>query len=87
MQRRLADSSNLAGSAHRELDARRSSACEPWEGLKMSLKTKFIRAVAAMALIVAASPVVMAGEQDFTLVNHTGVEIHKFYTSPHSSDD
>lgn len=32
-------------------------------------------------------PAAVAGEQDFTLVNHTGVEIHKLYTSPHSSDD
>ena len=49
----------------------------------------FIRAVAAAALIgaFAASPIAMAGEQDFTLVNHTGVEIHKLFTSPHSSDD
>ena len=29
----------------------------------------------------------LAGQQDFTLVNHTGVEIHKLYTAPHSSDD
>ena len=29
----------------------------------------------------------LAGDQDFTLVNHTGVEIHKFFTSPHSSND
>ncbi len=28
-----------------------------------------------------------AGDQDFTLVNETGVEIYKIYTSPHSSDD
>ena len=33
------------------------------------------------------SPLAMAGEQDFTLVNKTGVEIHKLYTSPHSSDE
>ncbi len=53
----------------------------------MSFKTNLFRAVASIALIVAASPAAMAGEQDFTLVNHTGVEIHKFFTSPHSSDD
>jgi hypothetical protein len=28
-----------------------------------------------------------AGEQDFTVVNKTGVEIHKLFVSPHSSDD
>jgi hypothetical protein len=28
-----------------------------------------------------------AGDQDFTVVNRTGVEIHKIYVSPHSSDE
>jgi hypothetical protein len=28
-----------------------------------------------------------AGDQDFTLVNKTGVEIHKLYASPHTTDD
>lgn len=28
-----------------------------------------------------------AGKQDFTLVNETGVEIHKVYISPHDKDD
>ena len=48
-----------------------------------------LRVVAAVALIgaVAVSPTATAGDQDFTLVNHTGVEIHKMYTSPHSSDE
>ena len=47
------------------------------------------RAVCATAIAGAflMSAAVFAGEQDFTLVNHTGVEIHKLYTSPHSSDD
>jgi hypothetical protein len=53
----------------------------------MSFKKNLFRLAAATALIVFASPIVVAGEQDFTLVNRTGVEIHKFYTSPHSSDD
>lgn len=43
-------------------------------------------AAAAALTLVAATPA-FAGEQDFTLVNHTGVEIHKLFTSPHSSDD
>jgi hypothetical protein len=81
-----AGSSNLAGSVHSWLDARRSSACDFWENFDMSFKKNLLRAVAAAALILAASPAVMAGDQDFTLINHTGVEIHKFYTSPHSSD-
>ncbi|MDK9706591.1 MAG: hypothetical protein OEL83_06030 [Desulforhopalus sp.] len=28
-----------------------------------------------------------AGDQDFTLVNHTGVEIHELYVSPAKMDD
>jgi hypothetical protein len=56
----------------------------------MSFLSRFYRAVAAATLMVVAialSPVAMAGDQDFTLVNQTGVEIHKLYTSPHSSDE
>ncbi len=29
----------------------------------------------------------MAGDQDFTLVNKTGVEIHGVFVSPHSADE
>lgn len=50
----------------------------------------FFRSVAATVVagaFLGFSGLAMAGEQDFTLVNHTGVEIHKLYTSPHSSDD
>ena len=50
----------------------------------MSIKGNLFGAAVAAVMMVAASPA-FAGEQDFTLVNHTGVEIHKFYTSPHSS--
>jgi hypothetical protein len=56
----------------------------------MSHLGKLSRAVAAAMLMVAAvalSPSAHAGDQDFTLVNHTGVEIHKLFTSPHSSDE
>jgi len=28
-----------------------------------------------------------AGDQDFTLINKTGVEIHALHVSPHSSDE
>jgi hypothetical protein len=28
-----------------------------------------------------------AGDQDFTVVNKTGVEIHKLFVAPHSSDE
>lgn len=49
---------------------------------------RMVQTIAASALLaaVATTPAV-AGEQDFTLVNHTGVEIHRLYTAPHSSDD
>jgi len=42
-------------------------------------------AVLASTLLIA--PVALAGEQDFTLVNKTGVEIHKLHIAPHSSDE
>ncbi len=42
-------------------------------------------AVAGMALLAASA--VRAGEQDFTLVNKTGVEIHALHIAPHSSDE
>ena len=33
------------------------------------------------------APVALAGEQDFVLVNKTGVEIHNLHIAPHSSDE
>jgi hypothetical protein len=42
-------------------------------------------AVALFAILTAATA--FAGDQDFTLVNKTGVEIHKLHISPHSSDE
>ncbi len=41
-------------------------------------------AVAGMALLGASA--LRAGDQDFTLVNKTGVEIHSLHIAPHSSD-
>jgi hypothetical protein len=35
----------------------------------------------------ASAPSEQSGKQDFTLVNQTGVEIHKVYISPHDSND
>lgn len=52
----------------------------------MSFKGNMLGAAFAAVLMFFAGSV-KAGDQDFTLVNHTGVEIHKFYTSPHSSDE
>jgi hypothetical protein len=42
-------------------------------------------AIASMALLAVSA--VRAGEQDFTLVNSTGVEIHALHISPHSSEE
>lgn len=46
---------------------------------------KMIGAVLFSAALAVSSA--WAGDQDFTLVNRTGVEIHKVYASPHSADD
>jgi len=42
--------------------------------------------LAALLSLFAVLPAV-AGEQDFTLVNRTGVEIYELYVSPASADD
>ncbi len=46
-----------------------------------------VPALAAGCIVLSPGSVAVAGEQDFTLVNQTGVEIHRLYTAPHSSDD
>ena len=38
-------------------------------------------------LVLSFSSMAFAGEQDFTLVTDTGVDIHYVYVSPHGSDD
>jgi hypothetical protein len=48
-------------------------------------KTLFVFALVGMLLLAASAT--RAGEQDFTLHNRTGVEIHKLHISPHSSDE
>jgi hypothetical protein len=42
-------------------------------------------AIAGIALLSASAA--RAGDQDFTLVNKTGVEIHSLHVAPHSGDD
>lgn len=42
-------------------------------------------AVAGIALVAASTA--RAGDQDFTLVNKTGVEIHALHVAPHSEDE
>jgi hypothetical protein len=43
--------------------------------------------VASAALLGVVVKTAFAGEQDFTLVNKTGIEIHKVFISPHNSDE
>jgi hypothetical protein len=42
-------------------------------------------AVAGIGLLAVSAA--RAGDQDFTLVNKTGIEIHKLHIAPHSSDE
>jgi hypothetical protein len=42
-------------------------------------------AIAGMALVAVSAA--RAGDQDFTLVNKTGIEIHALHVAPHSSDE
>ena len=41
----------------------------------------------ALFLLLATAGPVLAGKQDFTLVNQTGFDIHEVYISPHAGDD
>lgn len=44
--------------------------------------------LAALAVgVVVLAQTAVAGDQDFTLVNKTGVEIYSVYVSPHDADD
>jgi hypothetical protein len=47
---------------------------------------KFLSSCAALVLLLAHSNS-FAGDQDFTLVNSTGVEIHALYVSPADKDE
>jgi hypothetical protein len=49
------------------------------------IKSLSLLAVAGIALL--AASVARAGDQDFTLINKTGIEIHALHISPHSSDE
>jgi hypothetical protein len=42
---------------------------------------------AIVGMVLLAASAVHAGDQDFTLINKTGVEIHKLFVGPHSSDE
>src|SRR6185295_6771842 len=50
--------------------------------------TKVQKLIAIVAISLLVSAIAMAqGKQDFTLHNNTGVEIHKLFISPHSTDE
>jgi hypothetical protein len=43
--------------------------------------------IAVVGVSLLAATAAVAGDQDFTLVNKTGVEIHALHIAPHSSDE
>ena len=49
-------------------------------------RRSFLLAFATLAMAFMAATAQAAGPQDFTLVNKTGVIIHKVFIAPHSSD-
>jgi len=53
---------------------------------KNNLSLKTAGAALLSLLLLTISPA-FAGDQDFTLHNRTGVEIHELYVSPHSADN
>lgn len=55
--------------------------------LKQSRGAKAAVAVAALSLIFASTALAFQGQQDFTVVNKTGVEIHELYVSAHTTDN
>lgn len=55
----------------------------------MKYASSIVRIIAAAGAFaaVAMAPSAMAGDQDFTINNETGVEIYNVYTSPASAND
>jgi hypothetical protein len=58
----------------------------------MKNKTTLLKSMAACLFAVAGIALLTvsaarAGDQDFTLINKTGIEIHSLHVSPHSSDE
>jgi len=52
-----------------------------------SLKAIGLRLIVVFALTLLVSTAAVAGDQDFTLHNDTGVTIHRLYVSPHKADE
>jgi hypothetical protein len=55
--------------------------------MKFNYKTAIVSLMALLAITLLGTTIARAGDQDFTLVNDTGVEVHHVYIAPHSSDD
>lgn len=58
----------------------------------MKNKTSFLKSMAACLFAVVGIALLTvsaarAGDQDFTLINKTGIEIHSLHVAPHSSDE
>jgi len=54
---------------------------------RTTIRTMTLSLIAVIGIWLLAATAAVAGEQDFTVVNKTGVEIHKLFVAPHSSDD
>lgn len=54
---------------------------------KTTLRKLWFAPVALVTIALLGTMAAFAGEQDFTVHNKTGVEIHKLHVSPHSGDE
>jgi len=52
-----------------------------------TVKAMTLSLIAVVGVSLLAATAAVAGDQDFTLVNKTGVEIHALHIAPHSSDE
>jgi hypothetical protein len=57
------------------------------EKRKTYMKRVLFSVVATVVAVVMQTGSVLAGDQDFTVHNKTGVEIHELYVSPHSTNE
>ena len=55
--------------------------------MNKTIKTVALSLFAVAGLALVAVSTATAGDQDFKLVNRTGVEIHALHVAPHSSDE
>jgi hypothetical protein len=55
--------------------------------MEVSMKNNILTALCVLAMTASASLPLRAGDQDFTLVNKTGVAISELYVSPTSAEE